>query len=166
MRLTKITARAHIDGNRIDLSWSNPAPTEFGVRVVRRKRTHPLTPDDGVVVAHGMSFLSASDLGLKGETVYYYTLFPFTQEGPLGPPTYDGDAHNRVSAMATAPYDFAGQMYASLPALYHRYDEAQTFAADAGLPPADRTKGPLRRFLDIPGAQLDQMYSLARAALS
>ena len=34
-----------------------------------------------------------------------------------------------------------------------------------GLAPADRDKGQLRRFLDLPGAQLDQIYSLARAAL-
>src|SRR5262249_19587101 len=134
--------------------WSNPDFTEFGVRVVRREGTHPLTPDDGAVVVEGMFFLSATDRGLKGETVYYYTLFPFTQDDPHGPPTYDPDPHNRVSAMATAPYGFAGQMYALLPALYHRYDEAQTSAADAGLAPADRGKGPLRRFLDLPGAQL------------
>jgi hypothetical protein len=32
--------------------------------------------------------------------------------------------------------------------------------------PADRAKGELRRFLDLPGSQLDQIYSLARAALN
>jgi hypothetical protein len=166
MRLTDIAASAHTDGNRIDVTWTNPAPAEFGVHVVRREMTHPLTPDDGVVVAHGKNFDSATDLGLNGETVYYYTLFPFTQSDPQGPPTYAGDPHNRISAMATAPYDFAERMYALLPALYRRYDEAQILASDTGLAPADRGKGPLRRFLDLPGGQLDQMYSLARAALN
>ena len=68
--------------------------------------------------------------------------------------------------MATSPYDFAGQMYALLPAVYHRYDNSDNAASDAGLASADQDKGPLRRFLDLPGAQFDQIYSSARAALS
>jgi hypothetical protein len=56
-------------------------------------------------------------------------------------------------------------MYALLPAVYHRYDEAQGLTSDTGVTPADRAKGQLRRFLDLPGSQFDQIYSLARAAL-
>jgi hypothetical protein len=163
MRLLNITAEAHSDGNRIDLSWTNPDPVAFpGVRVVRRERTHPLAPDDGVVVADGIGLLSVADLGLKGETVYYYNLFPFHGNTPQ----YEGDPHNRASALATAPYDFAGQMYALLPAVYHRYDEAQGPTSETGVAPADRSKGQLRRFLDLPGTQFDRIYSFARAALS
>src|SRR5439155_11975257 len=151
MRLLNITARAHPAGNRIDVSWSNPNPAAFpGVRVVRRDGTHPTTPDDGTIVVHGTGLTSASDVGLKGETVYYYTLFPFHDT----PPQYEGDPYNRVSALATAPYDFAGQMYALLPAVYHRYDEAQGLTSGSG--PA--AKGQLRGFLDLPGSQFDQIY--------
>ena len=112
------------------------------------------------MVVNGTGLVSASDAGLKGETVYYYTLFPFHDN----PPQYEGDPHNRASALATAPYDFAGQMYALLPAIYHRYDEAQGLTSDS-VAPADRDKGQLRRFLDLPGSQFDQLYSLTRAAL-
>lgn len=162
MRLTNITAAAHSAGNRIDLSWTNPAPAQApGVRVVRRTGTHPTGPDDGVAVAHGIGLTSASDTGLQGETVYYYTLFPFSGS----PPVYSPDPRNQTSAMATAPYDFAGQIYAMLPAIYRRYDAGRTPAPGTGLP-SDRDKGELRRFLDLPGGELDQLYSFARAALS
>src|SRR5262245_66276365 len=107
MRLLDITAAAHPAGNRIDLKWTNPAPGTFpGVRVVRRTGTHPTAPTDGVTVAQGTGLTSASDTGLKGETVYYYALFPFNGN----PPVFEGDPTNRVSALATSPYDFAGQM--------------------------------------------------------
>jgi len=154
MRLTDITAIAHPDGNRIDLSWTNPAPSQTpGVRVLRRTGTHPTGPDDGVVVAEGIGLTSAADTGLQGETVYYYTLFPFKGT----PPAYSADPHNIASAMATAPYDFAGQMYALLPALYRRYDAVRS---------PTRGTGQLLRFLDLPGGELDRLYSFARAALA
>ncbi|MER2626765.1 MAG: hypothetical protein ABTS22_22890 [Accumulibacter sp.] len=161
MRLLDIAAQAHPGGNRIDLRWTNPDPGAFpGVQVVRRERTHPQTPTDGVIVASGLGLLSATDSGLQGETVYYYTLFPFQGD----PPVFESAPHNRVAAMATSPYDFAGQMYALLPALYHRYDDPGP-TTDPALAPADRAHGQLRRFLDLPGGQFDQIYSLTRAAL-
>jgi hypothetical protein len=162
VRLLDITATAHRDGNRIDLSWTNPSPALApGVRVVRAEGSHPATPDGGVVVAQGTGITSASDTGLKGETVYYYTLYPFSGN----PPVYDPDPHNLASAMAISPYDFAGQLYAMLPAIYRRYDAERTPVAGTGLP-ADRDKGELRRFLDLPGGELDRLYGLARAALA
>lgn len=151
VRLTGVTAVAHSSGNRIDLSWDNPALGQApGVRVVRRTGTHPANPDDGVVVVHGTGLTSVSDTGLRGEAVYYYTLYPFSGT----PPVYDPDPHNVACALATAPYDFAGQMHAMLPAIYRRYDAERT-------PP-----GQLRHFLDLPGGELDRLYSLARAALA
>lgn len=148
MRLTEITAAADPGGNTIKLSWNYPAPIQptAGVRVVRGTAEHPQTPDDGVRVDEGIGLRTATDTDLHGETVYYYTLFPFTGT----PAQFEPDQRNQISAMATAPYDFADQMYNLLPAVYRRYD-------------TDRAQ--LRRFLDIPGAQLDQLYSLARAAL-
>ena len=52
-----------------------------------------------------------------------------------------------------------------LPAIYRRFDAARLPAPDSGLEGADLERGALRRFLDLPGSQLDQLYSLARAAL-
>ena len=177
MRFLNLVALPHPSGNRIDLTWVHPAPTQFpGVRVVRHERTHPLSPtptssQQGVVVADtnptspnhsriqvradGSYF--ATDIGLKGETVYYYALFPYAGD----PPNYDIDRHNRAVAMAMAPYNIAGQMADLLPTLYHRYDTVVTNTAIVA--PADRQKGQLRRFLDLPGSQLDLLYSFARA---
>ncbi len=98
-----------------------------------------------------------ADRELKGETTYYYTLFPHHND----PPDYHVDSHNRIAALATAPYDLAGQMFNQLPGVYHRYDTV--LAAGNIVPAADRQKGQLRRFLDLPGEQLDQIYSFAGA---
>jgi hypothetical protein len=177
MRLLNFVALPHPSGNRIDLTWVHPAPAQFpGVRVVRRDRTHPLSPtpaspQEGVIVAdtnptspnqsriqlRADGSCTATDTGLRGETVYYYAFFPYTGD----PPNYDIDRHNRAVAIATAPYDMAAQMADLLPALYHRYDTVLPNAATTS--PADREKGQLRRFLDLPGSQLDLLYSFARA---
>ncbi|MBD1836295.1 hypothetical protein H6F61_27335 [Cyanobacteria bacterium FACHB-472] len=191
MRLEQITATPHPAGNRIVLHWHNPTPSQYpGVRVVRREETHPITPNDGMVVAEGEGLETAEDWGLKGETVYYYTLFPYS----VSPFQYYFDPHNRTAAMATAPYNTAGQMYDLLPGIYHRYDtvtpnrvpaEVVLFIvlllATAGLsrllllllrnyPPVialeDWQRGQLRRFLDLPGGQLDQLYSFATVLLN
>ena len=81
-----------------------------------------------MVVAHGTGLRSASDTGLQGETVYYYALFPFSEN----PTRFEDDPHNRAMAMATAPYDFAGRMYEPLPAIYRRFDAARLPALDSG----------------------------------
>ena len=162
MRLQDITATPHPLGNRIDLAWVNPDPDQYpGVRVVRREGTHPTSPEDGVLVAEGEGLQQAADVALKGETMYYYALFPYQGD----PPEYQVDRHNRTAAMATAPYDMAGRMYDLLPGIYHRYDTALPSSVPEGMPEEDEDKGQLRRFLDLPGSQLDQIYSFARAML-
>jgi phage tail-like protein len=180
MRLQRITAAAHPAGNRIDLTWAHPDPAQFpGVRVVRREGTHPTSPQpgspgEGIVVADTNPTASdqgkvevsedglyhATDAHLKGETVYYYALFPYAGE----PPVYDTDQYNRTAAMASAPYNIAGQIAELLPTIYHRYDMVLP-RPDAAVADADRHKGQLRRFLELPGSQLDQLYSFARAML-
>jgi hypothetical protein len=177
MWFLNIVAVPHPAGNRIDARWLHPNPAQFpGVRLVRREGTYPLSPtptvpQQGVVVAdtnptapsqsriqvRADGSYTATDTGLKGETIYYYALFPYAGN----PPTYDIDRHNRAAAMTTAPYNSAGQMVDLLPTLYHRYDTVLTTAASVA--PADREKGQLRRFLDLPGSQLDLLYSFARA---
>jgi len=161
-RIPDIVAAPHPSGNRIDLVWRNPDPSPYlGVRVVRREGTHPLTPDDGVVVAEGEAIASATDQGLKGETVYYYALFPYTGD----PPVYQTDRYNRTSAMASGRYNMAGQMHELLPAIYHRYDAAPTPTEAALLAAADRGKGELLRFLEVVGGELDLLRSFARSTL-
>jgi len=175
MRLLNIIATPHASGNRIDLHWDLPAsPTYPLVRVVRREGTYPTQPNpasayDCIVVPEQANQNYAWDEGLQGETVYYYALFPYKTAGlnntiVIDNPAEQIDVHNRVAVMATAPYNFAGQMYKLLPAIYHRYDTVLP-RPDADISEADRNKGQLRRFLDLPGGQLDQLYSFARAIL-
>ena len=176
-RLKDIEAIAHPAGNRIDLTWVNPHQDTFpGVRVVRRENTYPTSPhpgmaSEGIVIAHidpdmplpsGVIQNAAGkyvlrDEGLHGETVYYYGLFPF----PLGnPPIYQFDLNNRAAAVTTSSYNMAGIMYDLLPRIYHRYDTTlPTSEFTSSLSSLDSGRGQLRRFLDLPGGQLDQLQS-------
>lgn len=175
MQLKNIIAIPHPDGNRIDLQWVNPDLVQFpGVRIMRREGTYPTSPIDGIVVVEGVGLhyavnekgeglYYAADKNLKGETVYYYTLFPYKG----APPAYQIDLlHNRAAAMATAPYNLAGQMMELLPAIYHRYDTVMPRDIPPGMQEEDKKRGQLRRFLDLPGKHLDQLYSFARAMLN
>ena len=54
--------------------------------------------------------------------------------------------------MATGPYLFAERIYALLPAVFRRFDTA-----------GDRPARLLRRFLDLVGGELDQIYSTVRS---
>src|SRR5512139_1501814 len=118
MSLRHITAAPHPAGNRIDLAWSNADLAFPGIRIMRSTGSHPPGPQDGTLVVEGEGLTTAADRGLQGETVYYYSLFPYRNT----PHEYQVDPANRVSAMASAPYDFAGQMYNLLPTIYRRYD--------------------------------------------
>jgi hypothetical protein len=162
LRLEDITATPNALGNRIDLKWYNPEPGKFpGVLIVRKESTYPTSPEDGFIVAEGEDLNSAVDKNLKGETVYYYMLFPFKGD----PPEYQIDLHNRAAAMATSPYNIAGQMYDLLPRIYHRYDTVLPKSIPDGMAEEDKQRGQLRRFLDLPGNKLDQLYSFAKAVL-
>ncbi|MFE5689579.1 hypothetical protein [Streptomyces sp. NPDC056512] len=153
MRLLDITANAHPDGHRIDIAWRYPPePKDAGVAVVRGRHDYPAAPEDGEPVGGGIGITAVSDKPLHSERTYYYALFPFTGDPP------DFRTHqspedallNRTAAMATAPYGFGELLHSLLPAVYHRYDVE---------------RGQLRRFLDLPGGELDRLYSHARAAL-
>ena len=145
--LLNLVATPHPAGNRIDLSWTPPDGFD-GVSVVRREGTYPTSPGDGIEVNEQPVAGLATDLKLSGETVYYYRLYPF-KGGDRARRVFDDDPENRVSAMATSPAGMADEMYRLLPAIYRRYDET----------------GALRDFLELPGGQLDQLYSYASAAL-
>jgi hypothetical protein len=175
MRLLNVVATPNPIGNRIDLHWKAPDSAQYPrVRVVRREGTYPMSPNpasarDGVVVPEMLGQNYAVDNDLNGEITYYYALFPFKTTGPNNTIDIDNtseqiDVHNRISAMATAPYNFAGQMYDLLPAIYHRYDTVPPTPIP-GILEKNKQAGQLRRFLDLPGTQLDQLYSFARAML-
>lgn len=162
VRLLNIVALPHPSGNRVDLSWKLPESSgDLGVRVVRRTATHPKTPDDGVIVAQGIGIDSAEDIDLQAGIIYYYSLYTYT--GVL--PDFSFDRHNRTRAIATSREDFAGFMYDQLPRIYHRYDTQLPADIPDGMNPADIQRGSLRRFLDLPGGQFDQLYTFARTVL-
>lgn len=171
IRLIGLSAEPHPSGGRVDLRWTSPDPSYGRMRVVRRPDTHPASPTDGVVVTPGDApaytgtaagrAYHVADQGLHPERVYYYAVFPYqTSPGTAGPLP-----ENRAAAIATAPYGFADRMEALLPALYRRYDAAQPAPDPARVAPEDRGKGPLRRFLEVTGGELDRMQSLARTLL-
>jgi hypothetical protein len=145
--LLNLAATPHPAGNRIDLSWTPPEGFD-GVSVVRREGTYPAAPGDGVEVTEQPAAGLATDRKLSGETVYYYRLYPF-RGGDTSPRVFDDDPENRASAMATSTAGLAEEMYRLLPAIYRRFDETAA----------------LRGFLELPGGQLDQLYSYATAAL-
>lgn len=129
-------------------------------KIIDREQIYLVRKNFGTLGIFGKGLISTVDRNLKGETVYYYTLFPFKGD----PREYIIDFHNRTSAMATASYNFAGQMMDLLPAIYHRYDVVlpRPLFPDE-MPEEDKKRGQLRRFLDIPGSQLDQLFSCAKA---
>src|SRR5205085_2862007 len=89
-----------------------------GVRVVRRERTFPLTPDDGDLV-YGESapiIQELVDTGLTALTRFYYTVFTFD-----GTAFHTGDG-SRASALATDDYGLVERFYRMLPAVHQRDD--------------------------------------------
>jgi phage tail-like protein len=174
---TELAAAALPAGNRIALTW-RPAPAAAGppqqVRVLRRTGAYPAELSAGEWVGQLVADTGAGapvtvetlpdgrrrvlDTGLAAETVYYYQLLTYPRPSQGAAPVYRGEPALRVAVMATGPYEFADRMYALLPAVYRRFDTA--LAAPA---PAELERGQLRRFLALPGGQLDQLYSTIRS---
>lgn len=160
IHLENIAAITDPKGNGILLSWINPEDMGVtGVHIRRRTKTHSLSLDDGEEVVVGDDQQSAIDTGLKGDTVYYYSLFPYQGN----PSDIVIDRHNRTSALAVSPMGYSEYMYNLLPTIYHRYDKIIPSEPDK-VDIADLQKGQLRRYLDIIGGQLDVMHGYAKAA--
>jgi phage tail-like protein len=157
MALVGITATPVAGAAQIRLGWAYPPGGGIaGVRVTRAERSYPATPDDGVVIADGLGLTSATDAALDDGVIYYYSLFPFSGS----PRVYQIDRANRATALASLPSNAAARMFALLPRVYHRYD---TTLPPAPASPADAAHGQLRRFLDLPGGQLDLFASVLAA---
>jgi hypothetical protein len=160
------TLRQEFLNNQVSLSESAASIVDLAGRkwqITDKEHAYIIQKNNGGLDVFDEGPSSIVDLNLKAETVYYYTLFLFKSD----PREYDYDPHNRISAMASSPYDLAGQMMALLPAIYHRYDTALPKPPfPDGMSEQDRQRGQLRRFLDLPGSHLDQVYSFAKATLN
>lgn len=175
MRWAELTAVPGAAGHEIVLTWRSAGPVVPGARVVRRSGMfpsgpEPATPGAGIVVADtaggtpaavedlGGGRLRVRDTGLA-EGMHYYQVFPHTG----APAVYDEEPDNRIAAAAGAPYGFTERLAALLPAVYHRFDIATPAASAhpevaAAVAPELQALGQLRRFLVLPGSELDRLY--------
>ena len=96
--------------------------------------------------------VALSDLNLAPETVYYYALFV---PDPAAPGEFISEPTWRVSAMATGHYGLDERLYQMLPTIHQQYDDPR--------PGQTGPDGPLRRYLQIFGAALDQVRSQAES---
>ena len=167
-----VTAVAHPLGNRITVTWAGPATVRF--RLLCRRGGYPAPAPGGWlgdVVADTAGPADATPhvettpdgyrvdhAGLLAEVVHYYQLLT---PDPADPQAWVGDPADRASAMATGPYLFAERLYQLLPGIYRRFD------TDVAPPEQVRSQlqgqGQLRRFLELVGGQLDQIYSTVRS---
>lgn len=158
MTVHSLRAAAHPDGGRIDLSWEGTSPSA-SVALLRCDNTYPRLQDldSSARIATLKGKTGYCDTDVRAETVYYYGVVELSASG-------QGTNLVTTSAMATGSYESAALAYRMLPAIYRRMDELQVHGADERLAAADRAKGPLRRYLDLFGGQLDLIRSHAAAA--
>ena len=157
MILRAITAVAHPEGNRIDCP--GPTPTRSNTLSSGSSAARAATPAARTTAWSSSTSRTGSLSRHRAARRDRPLLRPVPATGT--PPVDDVDPHNRASATALSPYGFAGMLYDLLPSIYRRYDAARLPAPGSVLPD-DAGKGQLRRFLDLPGGELDRLYSLAR----
>jgi hypothetical protein len=128
---------------------------------LRRELEFPLVPPD-VRNSEGIVFDDVStpaglpgqflDIGLSGETVYYYAIVAYdTAFRPY--PAF-------ISAMTSTPYQTAAYLYRNIPGVYQGYDTA-TPPPSPALDLADVSKGQLLRLIEMFGPQFDLIRSFA-----
>jgi phage tail-like protein len=158
----KVKAEPNPRGGRIDISWTNPRESAFeGVKIVRRVASYPdaraIEREAGVFdqkLKAGEEVLY-SDGRLKGETVYYYAVAAYdTSDPPKYFPVF-------VSSMSTTDYGTAQKLFESLPSLYRRADTLPPPPNLSHIAPEDKSKGQLRRLLDMFGMEFDVLRSYA-----
>lgn len=85
---------ATVDNSRVNLSWTNPADTDFlKVKILYKTGSYPASPTDGFVGYEG-SGTSASITGLTNDTQYYFR--GFTYDNSLNVNT---ESTQQISAM-------------------------------------------------------------------
>jgi hypothetical protein len=160
-----------------------------GIRILRRERTYPrpaenpaTMPADGTLVypspsaAYGPVITSFSDIGLEPLTTYYYSVYAVFEDIALSTTRrFLADVQSNAAGFATKDYHLADRLYGLLPAVHQRLDRPLTAAEvdrlrmmnpDAALalnalPPLERERGQLRRFVGSVGTSVDLMRSLA-----
>lgn len=76
LRPEKPDVSAEASGDSIQLTWTTPTDSDYQDTTIRRSTTSfPMSVDDGVLVADGLTGTSYDDTGLEWETAYYYTVF-------------------------------------------------------------------------------------------
>ena len=161
MRIADLRAEPDARGGSILLTWTNPADATFaGVKVLRRESEFPLVPDDlgtsfeiyDSAAAPGSTGIFRDSGRLQGQTTYYYAVVARDSSAQLFP-AY-------ITAMATSFYGSGAYLYGNLPEIYRTFD---TFVPPdtANIDPADRSKGQLRRFVEMFGLQFDLLRSFA-----
>ena len=166
-------AVADLCGGCIDISWNVAWPRlaeRPRFRLRRRRRAYSTTVTEGVEVAdtagadqvvvdealdpdrdERRARFTVRDRDLDGGVVYYYALFVQVSDSPE---VFRGHRAWRAAVTATGIHGFGRRLYELLPGIHQRLDEPEAGA---------HGPGPLRRFLSVPGAALDQVRSLAEA---
>ncbi|MGH2933888.1 MAG: phage tail protein [Gaiellaceae bacterium] len=185
--IADVRAVPHLRGGRIDLKWSLPPNTDYdpgrrlgGVVVVRRERTFPRDPSDGVVVYDGAPVAAVSDATATSQHTYYYTVYAVEEDepgSPPQPPIWRADAGAQAWALSTTDFGSTAKLYALLPGVHQArdaglddaalerlaLDDPSLATALAALPPDIHGTGQLRRFLRAAAAPLDLIRSSAEA---
>jgi phage tail-like protein len=174
--VSSVHGRPHLRGEGVDLEWVLPPAGDFAgnpltaIRVVRRERTFPRQPDDGVTVYEGPPVSQLTDRGLATLRTHYYTVF--TRQGIDPSVQYHADDGSQAAVFVTADYGSPRRLYELLPAVHQRLDEPlaphevarlrpDVAAAFAALAPALQRTGQLKRFMLALGAPFDLMRSFA-----
>jgi len=78
-----LTVEATVEGPQILISFTNPTISNFlKVHIVRKLRSYPLSPTDGVKVYEGTGNVF-SDRNIVGGQCYYYTVFVELDDGSI-----------------------------------------------------------------------------------
>lgn len=147
MLVVNLKAAVNPVGGQIDLSWTNPVwPGLKSIKVLRREAAFPegVSDQKAIIIYENLTPVPGgnegfSDTGLKGETVYYYSVIA-CDPVPNYFPAF-------IAAAASDSYNSAAYLYGLLPALYRNYDESGT--------------GILKRLFAMLGPQIDLLRSRA-----
>ena len=137
MRLPDVSARAHPDGNRVDL-LGQPEPVPDGYRLTSLPPGRlPTTAGDGTGHHPAAGEATHSDRRpARAKLTYYYTFLPVVEHGrsTAGPA-------NRAAATATSPYGL-GELCTAATEIYRRYDIATLLRGDRRRSAASASRRP------------------------
>ncbi|MEW6556046.1 MAG: phage tail protein [Elusimicrobiota bacterium] len=133
------------EGGAIDLSWQNPAATDWVItKIYRSIGCYVTDPYDwrGKLVYEGKG-TKYRDENLEPLRVYYYVAFGFDTDG-----NYGALCFSRDWALVVKDYKYEDWLYSHLPAIYRQYDTQDKV---------------LKRFLRLPALKLNVIRSFIEA---